>query len=116
MPGYMSHRGVTRWKYVCYAIELDPRACADPRSTCRRDADRHRPVYVGQTKFSAADRLEQHLMGFRASRWVTRYGRRLLPHLTKAVGELESREAALRAEAALARRLGGSGYCVYGGH
>jgi hypothetical protein len=76
-----------------------------------------RTVYVGQTALTPQVRFENHRRGVRAARRVRSRGLWLRWHLFDACNPLETRGAALEAEAKLAGRLRASGrYRVYGGH
>ena len=99
-------------QYHVYVVELDPAYCERERCPARNGAP---PVYVGQTFHAPAERLEQHLRGYRASRSVRKYGRRLLPELSAGNGPYATRAEAEAAEAVLAQRLREDGYCVLGG-
>jgi hypothetical protein len=95
--------------YYVYVIELD---CAvgeriDPSKPC---------VYVGQSANPPETRFQQHLDGYRASRYVRDHGVRLRPRLYERFNPLPTREDALEMEAELARRLRNRRYTVYGGH
>lgn len=84
-----------------------------------RDDSDHVPeyaLYVGQTGISAEQRFQQHLDGYKSSRYVRRHGISLLPtffeHLRPA-----DRDEALQLEGKLARALRGRKLCeVFGGH
>ena len=84
--------------------ELNPRH--DPEKPC---------VYVGMTGLKPEQRLQKHFDGYKASRFVAKYGVRLLPELYEDLNPLTYDEAAI-AEAGLARRLRAAGYAVVGGH
>jgi hypothetical protein len=60
-------------------------------------------------------RRERAGIGVRASYWPRNYGRWVRTRLAPRE-EFKTKEDALRAEAALARRLAERGFCVYGGH
>jgi hypothetical protein len=72
-------------------------------------------VYVGMTGLKPQQRLEKHLAGYKASRFVKKYGVRLMPELYEELNPLTYDEAVV-AEAGLARRLRAEGYAVMGGH
>ncbi len=95
--------------YYVYVIELDDEA--GPRIRPDRPV-----VYVGQSAVPPEQRFEQHLQGYRSSRKVQRFGRRLRPRLYRAHNPLPTREAAEAMERELARRLRKRGYVVHGGH
>lgn len=95
--------------YYVYVIELDDEA--GPRIRPDRPV-----VYVGQSAVPPEQRFEQHLRGYRSSRKVQRFGRRLRPRLYRAHNPLPTREAAEAMERELARRLRNRGYVVHGGH
>jgi hypothetical protein len=117
MPLYQSSDGQKRWTRIVYAIQLSEEACKERKSPCRGAACGRTPVYVGQTCHTAADRFNQHKAGKKASRWVKRYGTRLMPRLTRDHPEFDTVADSVAAEDELARRLRRTGkYCVYGGH
>ena len=74
-------------------------------------------VYVGQTAKSPSERFAQHKAGGRfANPDVRKYGQRLLPALYRKILPVANRDAAERAEAALARALRERGFFVVGKH
>jgi hypothetical protein len=74
-------------------------------------------VYVGQTAKTPSERFAQHKAGgLFASPDVRKYGRRLLPALYRGIRPLANRDAAERAEAALALALRERGFVVIGKH
>ena len=75
------------------------------------------PVYVGQTALTADQRFAQHKSGVKASKWVTKYGLRVLPELAQGYGEMATVAESEAAEVELAQTLRVEGrWCVYGGH
>jgi hypothetical protein len=95
--------------YYVYVIELDD--AVGPRIDPSKPA-----VYVGQSAIPPEERFRQHLDGYKSSKHVRRYGRRLRPRLYRAQNPLPNRTAALEKEKELALRLRKRGYTVYGGH
>lgn len=82
----------------------------DRRRACRWG------LYVGETSRDPDFRFDQHKAGYKASRFVTRFGVRLLPALTAHLTPLLRWEA-LDLEAALAEELLRAGVpWVAGGH
>jgi len=74
-------------------------------------------LYVGQSAKTPAERFAQHKAGGPFSNPdVRKFGRRLLPRLYEQIHPFEVRDAAERAEAALAQSLRNSGYEVVGKH
>lgn len=112
----MDADGRRRWTYICYVIELAQSACATRGAPCGGECGGKTPVYVGQTSKTAQERFEQHRSGTHASKWVEDFGLHLRPRLSKSIGELLTKEAALAAETELGERLRRRGYCVYGAH
>ncbi|MDP9220704.1 MAG: hypothetical protein M3P23_09205 [Actinomycetota bacterium] len=96
-------------RHYVYVIELND--AVGPRKDARFPS-----VYVGQSVHEPAVRFRQHLDGYKASRYVKRYGKFLRPRLYRSMNPMPSRDAALAAEAEVARRLRRRGYTVYGGH
>ncbi len=82
----------------------------DPRRACRWG------LYVGETSRDPDVRFDQHKTGYKASRWVNRFGVRLLPGLVAHLNPLRRWEA-VELEAALAEELVRAGITwVAGGH
>lgn len=71
-------------------------------------------LYVGSTGRTPDERYQNHKAGYRASRWVRRYGVGLLPALYRHLNALE-REAAELAEVDLANALRETGLVVHQG-
>jgi predicted GIY-YIG superfamily endonuclease len=95
--------------YYVYVIEL-----ADAVGP-RRDP-RYPSVYVGQSAVPPEQRFQQHMEGYRSSRYVRKHGKRLRPRLYRHFNPMATRDEALELERELARRLRRRGYTVYGGH
>jgi hypothetical protein len=73
-------------------------------------------LYVGQTSCDTDMRFDQHKTGYKASRWVNRFGVRLLPEMVEHLNPLRAWEA-VELEAALAEELRRAGVpWVEGGH
>ena len=82
----------------------------DRRRACRWG------LYVGETSRDPDLRFDQHKVGYKASRWVHRFGVRLLPELVAHLNPLRRWEA-VELEAALAEELARAGITwVAGGH
>jgi predicted GIY-YIG superfamily endonuclease len=82
----------------------------DQRRVCRWG------LYVGETSRDPDIRFDQHKTGYKASRWVNRFGVRLLPELVAHLNPMRRWEAA-DLEAALADELARAGVpWVAGGH
>ncbi len=98
--------GRTQRLHHVYVVELSPEA-GDGTAQC---------VYVGETALDPETRFRRHTSGaFTAARVVHRFGRRLRPDLSRGMGPFATREEALAAEGALAVRLRGRGFIVFGG-
>ena len=67
-------------------------------------------------RVSAPYGLRQHKDGYRASRYVRKYGKHLRPRLYRHLNPMATRDQAVAMEQELARRLRNRGYTVYGGH
>jgi predicted GIY-YIG superfamily endonuclease len=100
-------------QYSVYVIELRAELCE--KRGCPAPNGRP-PLYVGHTVDTPEERLDEHLRGHRASRWVREYGSHLRPRLYRNYGPYPTREEALEAEERLAERLRRRGFCVFGGH
>ena len=82
----------------------------DRRRACRWG------LYVGETSRDPDLRFDQHKTGYKASRWVNRFGVRLLPELVAHLNPLLRWEA-IDLEAALAEEFTRAGVpWVAGGH
>lgn len=82
----------------------------DRRRACRWG------LYVGESSRDPDMRFDQHKTGYKASRYVNRYGVRLLPELVSHLNPLRRWEAA-ELEVALAEELTRAGIAwVAGGH
>ncbi len=80
------------------------------------DRDPEKPcVYVGMTGIDPVKRFRNHKRGYKASRYVYKYGLRLMPELYEDLNPLTYDEAVI-AEEGLARKLRNEGYTVVGGH
>ena len=82
----------------------------DRRRACRWG------LYVGETSRDPDQRFDQHKTGYKASRWVNRFGVRLLPDMVEHLNPLRRWEA-IELEAALAEEFAKAGVpWVAGGH
>ena len=104
-------------RHSIYVVLLDTDVLRDKKA---RDLNPlHHParpcVYVGMTGTDPETRFAQHKKGYRASRYVRRFGVRLLPALSAGLTGL-TYQRALAAEAELAEALREEGYFVTGGH
>ena len=108
--GAASQRGMTN----LYVIRLD-KAVLQRRKFREVNPDYRwwKPcVYVGVTALDPQDRFKQHKASRKASRTVTKYGRRLMPRLYKHLNPVLSAEAKNR-ERGLAESLRRKGYGVW---
>jgi hypothetical protein len=96
-------------KYYVYVVELDD-------GVGKRIHPDKPSIYVGQSARPPEERFDQHKRGYRASRYVRKYGVRLRPRLYKEFNPLPDRASSEAAEIELARRLRKRGYTVFGGH
>lgn len=95
-------RGSNHWLYV---VLLE-----DTCRSCRWG------LYVGETSRDPDQRFDQHKTGYKASRWVNRFGVRLLPELVEHLNPLRRWEA-VDLEEALADAFRRAGVpWVEGGH
>ena len=100
-----------------YVVELRPEVAElakVKRLNPRRDPSK-KCVYVGQTSNTPEERLEQHVNGNHASRYVRDHRVRLLPCLYEKLSPM-TELASLRTERNLASKLRREGYTVLGGH
>ncbi len=84
-------------------LRLNPKR--DPAKPC---------VYVGMTGLPVDHRFENHRNGYKSSRFVRKYGIRLLPELFEHLNPMPF-EAAAQMEKDLAEDLRNQGYTVTGG-
>ena len=72
-------------------------------------------VYVGMTGLDIEKRFENHRKGYKSSKWVTKYGKKLMPGLYRRFNPMYY-EKAVKMEVKLAEKLRKKGYTVLGGH
>jgi len=100
----VSHREKGAGHFVYVAL------LEDRRRACRFG------LYVGETSRDPDLRFDQHKAGYKASRYVTRFGVRLLPHLVAHLNPMRRWEA-IDLEEALAEAFRAAGVpWVEGGH
>ncbi len=97
-------RGARGSPHFVYVVLLE-----DPRRPCRFG------FYVGETSNDPDVRFDQHKTGYKASRWVNRFGVKLLPDVVAHLNPLRRWEA-VDLEAALAEAFRREGLWVEGGH
>ncbi len=101
--------------YNVYVIELDKAVLSSkkfreknpllkPRLSC---------YYVGQTTHDPETRFEQHKAGYKANRFVRKYGVRLVPRRFRKFNPIEKRKDAERVEQWLAEKLRKKGHGVW---
>ncbi|MEY2751102.1 MAG: hypothetical protein RLZZ550_1073 [Verrucomicrobiota bacterium] len=96
---------------ILYVVRLDyfgklPKSRQEKLVELNPQAKKRAPVfYVGQTRLEAWKRYENHLKGYRASRWVEKYGQQLIKvDAWKPDFGVALPEAAIRTAWGLARR------------
>lgn len=97
-----------------YVVELDPRVLKD-RSfrAANPDHDPSKPCfYVGSTGLSPYERFLNHKEGYKANRYVYRYGVQLRPDLFEVFNPLPY-AAAIELEQELAEELRAKGHAVW---
>jgi len=72
-------------------------------------------LYVGQTARKPEVRFQQHKDGYKASKYVKKYGIRLLPELFEHLNPMSNAES-IELEANIAAALRRAGVPTYGGH
>jgi hypothetical protein len=72
-------------------------------------------LYVGKTNRKTEERFQQHKDGYKASRYVKKYGVCLLPDLFEHLNPMSGAEAT-ELEASIAEALKHAGVPTYGGH
>jgi predicted GIY-YIG superfamily endonuclease len=101
--------------YNVYVIELDKEVLVskkfreknphmNPRRAC---------YYVGQTSHDPDTRFKQHKAGYKANRFVKKYGLRLVPRKFKKFNPIGKRKDAEQIEQWLTSRLRKKGYGVW---
>jgi predicted GIY-YIG superfamily endonuclease len=104
----------TKRRYNIYVVELDRTVLDEPRFA--RENPGHDPAkpcyYVGMTGLSPERRFANHRAGYKANRFVRRYGVRLCPRLYEEHNPL-SYDDAREMEVELARMLREKGYAVW---
>ena len=101
--------------YNVYVIELDKEVLVskkfreknphvNPRLAC---------FYVGQTTHDPVTRLKQHKSGYKANRFVKKYGLRLVPKIFSHFNPIARREEAERIEQWVALKLREKGHGVW---
>jgi hypothetical protein len=119
VPDWLPMRYVD-WLPTAYEIALKFSARAKGRSNIYlvlldyRDRGAY-GVYVGMSKYSPADRFDQHKAGIRAAGSVLKRGLEVLPGPTLHLQRMKRAEAE-RIESELASALGDAGILVKGGH
>jgi hypothetical protein len=109
------------WLPEAYEIALNFRAAAKGRSNIYlvlldfSDRDGLYGLYVGMSKYSPAQRFDQHKAGIRAAGSVLKRGIEVLTGPTMHLQYIKRSEAA-RIEAQLAQAFGAAGFAVKGGH
>jgi hypothetical protein len=109
------------WLPDAYEIALEFRAAAEGRSNIYLvlldfiDRGEAYGVYVGMSKYSPAQRFDQHKAGIRAAGSVLKRGIEVLTGPTMHLQYIKRNEAA-RIEAQLAQALADAGLVVKGGH
>jgi hypothetical protein len=72
-------------------------------------------LYVGKTNRTPDERFQQHKDGYKASRYVKKWGVRLLPDLFEHLNPMSAAEAT-EFEVSIAEALKKAGVPTYGGH
>jgi hypothetical protein len=102
-------------EYCVYVIRLDPKVLDEPRF--RKANPHHDPrkpcVYVGSTGLAPEVRFEQHRTGVNANGYVREFGIALMKSVMDRREPARTKLAAVRKEAAMARRLRRAGYAVW---
>jgi hypothetical protein len=120
VPDWLPMRYID-WLPQAYEIALEFRAAAKGRSNIYlvlldfSDRNESYGVYVGMSKYSPAQRFDQHKAGIRAAGSVLKRGIEVLTGPTMHLQYIQRSEAA-RIEAQLAEALAVAGLVVKGGH
>ncbi len=120
VPEWLPMRYI-EWLPELYEIALGFRSSAKGRSNIYlvlldfSDRGQSYGVYVGMSKYSPAQRFDQHKAGIRAAGSVLKRGLEVLTGPTLHLQYIKRAEAA-RIEVQLAEALGDAGFLVTGGH
>ncbi len=98
-----------------YVVELDPVVLKNEPRFVQENPEHHPMMpclYVGLTGLDPQERYAKHKKGYKANRFVRRYGRRLRPHLYERYNPM-TYEKAKQAEVVLAQQLRAEGYAVW---
>jgi len=96
-----------------YVVELDQIVLEDKRfKAANPNLHEEMPLYVGMTGVSPEQRYENHKRGYKASRYVRKFGLKLLPDLYEHLNPMSYEQAAIM-EKALAVELRGKGHPVW---
>lgn len=106
---------VMQYRYRVYIIDLKKAVLKSGRfRAANTDYIEGKPcVYVGSTAMEPANRLEQHLMGYRSNTFARKYGRRLRENDMRGIRPRKSRESIERKEAETAAALRAKGWGVW---
>ena len=98
-----------------YVIELDKDVVISKKFRERNPYMNARLAcyYVGQTIHDPDTRFEQHKMGYKANRFVKKYGVRLVPRKFRKYNPIEKRKDAEYTEQWLAEKLRKKGHGVW---
>ncbi len=101
--------------YAIYVIELDPAVRQlDKFRRANPGASPLKPcLYVGSTIRKPEERFDQHMRGYKANRYVKKYGQRLRPDLFEKYNPIPKRADAEELEAYLTERLRANGCWVW---
>ena len=97
-----------------YVVELDESVRADKKfAKANPNPDLSMPcLYVGRTGKTPEERFENHKKGYKSSRFVRRYGIKLLPKLYEHLNPMTSDEVEIM-EVKHAKNLKEQGYAVW---
>lgn len=101
--------------YNVYVIELDKKVVSSRKFRVKNpDMDAKKTCYyVGQTVHDPITRFKQHKTGYKANRFVKKYGFRLEPRIYSRFNPIVSRKEAERTEQWVACKLREKGHGVW---
>lgn len=101
--------------YNVYVIELDKEVLSSKKFRERNPYINTRKAcyYVGQTIHDPITRFKQHKAGYKANRFVKKYGMRLVTRKFKKYNPIDKREKAELVEQKLAKKLRKKGHGVW---
>ncbi len=101
--------------YNVYVIKLDKQVLSSKKFREKNPQMKKRKAcfYVGQTSHDPVNRFKQHKEGYKANRFVKKYGIKLVPRKFKKYNPIKKRSEAEKLESRLADKLRKKGHGVW---